>query len=214
MAEYSFALDATHTAPFDMRVDTASLLTDILRENKELVTSDDYLRKSLRDEADPRKFFLLHCLASGFRASHGGDYIDECRHMLFEEGRVVKPLGPGKRTSFYGSVSHYTYECILAELKRSGSSFSPQNKGLSHEVKIAYLDEWLSTNRRGKNGKYEKAKASANRVSPKEGEKTKELNSVKGSSSSQALWLVCLSGVMLACGIFFWRIKLTENGGP
>jgi hypothetical protein len=139
LSESLFALDESHKPPFDMRASTPSAFIDILREDKELILDDSYLRNSLKNETNPRRFYLLRQLSVGLRVSQGKSYVDESRHMLFESGVVAKALQASMREAYYGDVSRYAYQCIVDDLRKSKEAFNLPDEQLSHDEKVVIL---------------------------------------------------------------------------
>lgn len=137
----AFKLDESQSPPFNMRVDTPYVFTDILRQDENLVSDDSILRERLRNERDPRRFYLIHRIATGLKSNNKRNYNDEIKHMLLIDGRYAKPYGGVG--SKYGSISKYVFGVITANLEMSGRTFDCLDKNMNFEEKSKILHDWL-----------------------------------------------------------------------
>ncbi len=209
-----FERDKGGTPPFDMRGDIAESYADILRGDKELVSDDSYLRDAMRNEADPRKFFLLSRLSWGMRSNYDVNYIDESKHMLFQHGRIAKPLQAQMRMQpVWGDVSLYAYRTIVNDLKKSGSSFVPPDDSIPHGEKVLILDRWLTDNW---NGRSDQSAGVGNLkrpgILPSEERKPSRVAGIEEvTETSRTQWPYYVAGVLFAISLLY-LVKVRTSG--
>lgn len=103
------------------------------------------LRKMLRGEKSPRKFYLLSKLTPRTNTDEKHDFVSERMHMLFADGRVAKEEGEYTR-DYAHDVSAYAYKAIIGNLKALGADFEPPAENLPHEEQAMILAKWLKEN--------------------------------------------------------------------
>ena len=116
-----------------------------LADDPDFITDWSALREMLREERNPRKFYLISKLAPWMNADIQHDFVAERTHMLFADGRVAKD--EGEYTKPYAhDVSAYAYQAIVGNLKALGADFEPPAKNLPHEEQAVILAKWLKEN--------------------------------------------------------------------
>lgn len=109
----------------------------------DIVTDWSEMRHLLRNEHDPRRFYLLSCMSGAALDADG--LIPEKFRMLFAEGRVVRDAG--ERTPEYAhSVAAYTYRNIVGTLSLRKATFERPPDSLPLEERIPILANWLREN--------------------------------------------------------------------
>lgn len=116
-----------------------------LREDPRFIRDWSAFRKMLKNETDPRKFYLLSAIAPSVNADKLHDFVAERTHMLFADGRVAKEEGEYTRP-YAHDVSEYAYTAIVGNLKSLGAGFEPPAKNLPHEEQAVILAKWLKEN--------------------------------------------------------------------
>jgi hypothetical protein len=116
-----------------------------LKDDPDFINDWSSLQGLLKNERDPRKFYLLSNLTPWARGEHLHDFIAERTHMLFADGRVAKEEGEYTR-EYAHDVSVYTYTAIVGKLRALGADFEPPAKNLPHEEQAVILAKWLKEN--------------------------------------------------------------------
>lgn len=119
--------------------------SSVLIDDPDFIKDWATLRKMLRAERNPRKFYLLSKLAPRTNADDRHDFVAERTHMLFADGRVAKDEGEYTK-SYAHDVSAYAYKAIIGNLKALGADFEPPAKDLPHEEQAVILAKWLKGN--------------------------------------------------------------------
>ncbi len=123
-----------------MRWETTSDLVYFQVLKPDIIQDWREMRKLLKNEQDPRKFFLL-CSMTGPTMEADG-LIPEKFHMLFAEGRVVKDAG--ERTPPWAhSVAAYTYRHIVGMISKREGAFERPPDSLPLEERVMILANWL-----------------------------------------------------------------------
>jgi len=121
---------------------------DVLRADPNLVEDWSELKRMLRNEKNPRKFYLLSKIAPWSNDKQKHDFIAERSHMLFADGRVAKE--EGEYTKPYAhDVSEYAYTAIIGNLRALKADFELSPEHLSHEEQAIILAKWLKENWHG-----------------------------------------------------------------
>lgn len=118
-----------------------------LADDPEFIRDWSAYRKMLKNETNPRKFFLLSAIAPSVNADTDKqhDFVAERIHMLFADGRVAKEEGEYTRP-YAHDVSQYAYTAIVGNLRLLGADFEPPAKNLPHEEQAVILAKWLKEN--------------------------------------------------------------------
>jgi len=116
-----------------------------LGDDPDFISDWSALRQMLKNEKDPRKFYLLSNLVPRTRDRERHDFVEERIHMLFADGRVAKEEGEYTRT-YAHDVSEYAYTAIVGNLRALGADFEPPAKNLPHEQQAVILANWLKEN--------------------------------------------------------------------
>jgi len=209
-----FERDEKEKPPFDMRVDTASVFTDMLRDDKTLVSDDTALREAIKNETDARKFYLLLSLSWGIKSHYDVEYIEESRHMLFEHSQIAKPLQAQMRMQpIWGDVSRYVYQGIVNDLKKSGSSFVPPDDSMPHDEKVLILERWLTDNWSGRSDQstgVENLKRPSR--SPSEERKSSRVPGIEEvTETSRTQWPYYVAGFLFAISLLC-LVKVRTSG--
>jgi len=139
--------DDDETPRFRMSSRVARYEYSALAKDPDLIADYSELKKMLREEQDPRRFYLLSRMSPWTTEENKHNFIPELAHMLFEDGPVVKYEGEYTR-GYNHDVSVYAYQRIELILKAHGKMFqSPQ--GLTHEQEAFALAKWLKGNWKG-----------------------------------------------------------------
>ena len=122
------------TRPFEV--------SDVMLADPTLIKDPTELKAMIRQETDPRKFFLLAAMANQLVAHQKADFIPAFHHMLFIHGAYGRVEGE-YYYSHYWDVSLYAYDSIIAYLKilNADYPYSPQDKVTPE--KILELAKWL-----------------------------------------------------------------------
>lgn len=132
-----------------MRSSNAMIPGYALGQDRDLIQDWSKLRSMIREERDPRRFYLLTCIRPWPKNGYVYDFIPEMSHMLFASGRVAKE--EGEYTQPYAhDVSLYTYKAITGTLKLLNAEYEPlENLGwerAAHNERISHLANWLIQN--------------------------------------------------------------------
>jgi len=106
------------------------------------------LRDVIKNEDDPRMFYLMASHADFVSEASGETFIPEMFRMLDSSGLAkneFRRTGPGE-PPVETSVSVYSYWSIVRQLKRAESSFVPPDRGVDHKKGVRILKEWLIAN--------------------------------------------------------------------
>ena len=118
--DYLIAYDRKlENTPYAMPQISDSPFVVILRNDPGLISNIDHLRDLLKDERDPRRFFLLSRLAAVFAVERKIEFSREMKHMLLERGKVSNARASA-RNPRYEDAALYTYGVILNDLERAG----------------------------------------------------------------------------------------------
>jgi hypothetical protein len=138
LAFWAFTIDEIPVR--HMRWETTADLVYFQALKPDIIQDWREMRKLLKNEQDPRKFFLL-CSMTGPTMEADG-LIPEKFHMLFAEGRVVKDAG--ERTPPWAhSVAAYTYSHIVGMLSKRGAAFERPLDSVPLEERVFILANWL-----------------------------------------------------------------------
>jgi hypothetical protein len=116
-----------------------------LGQDSSVINDWSELRKLIREESDPRKFYLLSCLIPWSTESEKFDFVAERLHMLFQNGPVARDEGEYTK-SYSHDVSLYAYESIITNLRILGADFETPTANLNHEDRVLVLAKWLKEN--------------------------------------------------------------------
>jgi hypothetical protein len=194
----------------------------MLSSDGEWVQDWSQLRKLLREEQDPRRFYILSKRVPFWKAGKRFDFVTERTHMLFADGRVSK--NDGEYTPHYArDVSKYADHFITYNLKGLKADFEPPPKKMPHKEQAMILGKWLKGNwpgcekidipdisidegarpRKSSTVELESKPPTKERVSPSaQTQASKKVGKQEGNSR---VWII--AGVILV-GIIFFLIKV------
>lgn len=143
VAMHLFALDSE--PEWKMTSSLRWIPANALGPDPEFVTDWTPLRKMLRTEEDPRRFYLLTAMNPFSTKEHPMDFVADEVHMLFRSGPVTKNEGEYTK-SYSHDVSLFAYQRILGALRVQGADFTPPSEDVPHEERIMTLAKWLKEN--------------------------------------------------------------------
>lgn len=133
------------TEEWRMRASNSMNAAYVLGQDPELIKDWSALKEMLKEQTDPRKFYLLSGLRPWTTEQDRHDFVPAMTHMLFEDGQVSKD--EGEYTPFYANdVSKFAYISIVNNLRALGASFQPASQDLPHEKQALALALWLKDN--------------------------------------------------------------------
>ncbi len=138
-------LDSDNNPKYAMKSSNSMVAAYALGQDQQLISDWSTLREMLREEKNPRKFYLLSGLTPWTRGDKRHDFVFEFTHMLFADGRVAKDEGEYTR-EYAHDVSEYAYQAIVNSLRALGADFEPPPKDLPHEQQALILAKWLKAN--------------------------------------------------------------------
>ena len=138
-------LDSDNNPKYTMRSSNSMVAGYALGQDRQLISDWSTLREMLREEKNPRKFYLLSGLVPWSRDDERHDFVFEFTHMLFTDGRVAKDEGEYTK-SYAHDISLYAYKAIVNSLRALGADFEPPAKSLPHEEQAVILAKWLKEN--------------------------------------------------------------------
>jgi hypothetical protein len=141
LALYLYDIDQTN-AKWSMSAAITMSTALVLSDDPDLINDWSSLREMLKNEIDPRKFYLLSSLVPLAKQEPQHDFIAERTHMLFKDGRVAKDEGEYTR-DYADDVSEYSYTAIIGNLRVLGADFEPPAKDLPHEEQVLILAKLL-----------------------------------------------------------------------
>ncbi len=105
------------------------------------------LKKMMRSETSPRRFFLLASIANRLMNTQKSDFVVEVAPMLFRHG----PLARMNVDSEYyfknlSDASFFAYGMIVQNLKILNADFIPADEKLPYPDRISILVKWLKEN--------------------------------------------------------------------
>jgi len=214
-----------HDSKWSMSASITMGVSYALKDDPDFIRDWSSLRKLLKKERDPRRFYLLSNLTPWVKGENSPDFIAEKIHMLFADGRVAKEEGEYTR-EYAHDVSLYTYTVITGKLRALGADFEPPPKNLPHEEQAVILAKWLKENWPGcekiqiprylSSGKTKQRKALAKKEKPstirmkkREQEKSQETRADNDKKSIPLL----VAGVLLLgiLAFFFKTFNATSN---
>ena len=152
IVDYLDEIEARDTPRYKLDSMRGNSVLRALRAHPAFITDTSLYRKYLREEEDPRRFYLLSHLSQGMGDSSKEDYITEKMRMLDRTGRAASGFEEEK-PKWYGDISKWTYLSITWDLKLLGADFKEPDESLPHEEKITILksylnDHWLNREER------------------------------------------------------------------
>lgn len=138
-------LDSDNNPKYAMKSSNSMVAAYALGQDRQLISDWSTLREMLREEKNPRKFYLLSGLTPWSRGDERHDFVFEFTHMLFADGRVAKDEGEYTK-SYAHDISFYAYKAIVNSLSVLGANFEPPSKDFSHEEQALILAKWLKEN--------------------------------------------------------------------
>jgi len=133
------------TEEWRMRASNSINAAYVLGQDPELIKDWSALKEMLKEQTDPRKFYLMSGLRPWTTEQNRHDFVPSMTHMLFEDGQVSKDEGE-YTPSYANDVSKFAYISIVNNLQALGASFQPTSQDLSHEKQALTLALWLKDN--------------------------------------------------------------------
>ena len=140
-------LDKEKNAKLPMSTQLGGSYVYVLGQDRELISDYSELRKMLKSETDPRKFYLVSVLIPWY-IDKKHDYVASFSHMLFSSGPVTENVSEYAR-DYSGDVTYYAYISIVGNLKLLEADFTPPDKKIPHKERVLILAKWLKENWKG-----------------------------------------------------------------
>lgn len=183
---------------FEMPLGSATPFISMIRNDPDLISDFSHLRNLLKNENDPRKFFLLSRLAIPLAVQGKTEFSAEMKHMLLKKGKASN-VPPDRSREPYDVISKYAYSLIVEDLKRLNVNIPFEEFKSPTEEDTRKFFDWIDEGRRNREG----AGSNRNKRNEKNSEK-KEGHKESGDSQDskdKSFYTVVLWTAVLAVAI-------------